>query len=126
MKTVPVLAAAALAIAGIGVPVAPAVAQSTLRAVTVFGRDQCPRDVICVRAPENDRYRIPKELRGLEGQAAAERWGDRARSIEYVGASGTMSCSPAGAGGASGCFRELNRKARAEREASGEKPAVEF
>lgn len=126
MKTVPVLAVAALAIAGIGIPAAPAAAQAGLRAVTVFGNDQCPRDVICVRAPENERYRIPKELRGLDGQAAAERWGERAKSIEYVGASGTMSCSPVGPGGASGCFRELNRKARAEKEAAGEKPLVDF
>jgi hypothetical protein len=36
------------------------------RLITVFGNDPCPRDEICVRAPENERYRIPKELPRLK------------------------------------------------------------
>src|SRR3546814_10594960 len=47
----------------------------------------CPRDTICVRAPENERYRIPEQLRGERGEEAAARWGDRAKSLEYVGRS---------------------------------------
>lgn len=107
-------------------PVTPAAAQGSDRLVTVFGTDKCPRDTICVRAPENERYRIPAQLRGESGEAAAARWGDRAKSLEYVGSSGTMSCSPVGAGGASGCFRELARKASEERAANGKKPVIEF
>ncbi|WP_380878745.1 hypothetical protein ACFB49_18410 [Sphingomonas sp. DBB INV C78] len=122
--------ALALGLAGtaftLAVPTLPVAAQGSDRLVTVFGTDPCPRDTICVRAPENERYRIPQELRGEDGEAAAARWGDRAKSLEYVGASGTMSCSPTGPGGASGCYRELANKARAERAARGDKPAVEF
>ena len=92
--------------------------------ITVFGNDPCPRDTICVRAPDNERYRIPKELRGDTGRALAERWGDRAKSLEYVGASGTQSCSPVGAGGATGCYDQLARAARAEQAAAGVKPTI--
>lgn len=127
MKTIFAFSAGLLAaIAGMTIPSTPATAQANDRFVVVYGSDPCPRDTICVRAPENERYRIPEQLRGQQGEAAAARWGDRAKSLEYVGSSGTMSCSPVGAGGATGCFRELSRKAREEREARGDKPAVEF
>lgn len=118
--------AATLFAAFVALPSAPASAQIGNRLITVFGNDPCPRDEICVRAPENERYRIPKELRGESGEAAAARWGQRAKSLEYAGASGTMSCTPVGSSGASGCFRELVRKAREEKEAAGEKPTVGF
>ena len=122
----PILLGAALAATGLSLYAPdPAQAQSgTFPALTVFGDDPCPRDTICVRAPENERYRIPKELRGDTGLALAERWGDRARSIEYVGASGTQSCSPVGPGGASGCYNQIVRQARAERKEKGEEPTI--
>lgn len=118
----------ALVVAGASaVPSTPALAQfGGGRLLTVFGNDPCPRDEICVRAPENERYRIPQELRGEDGLAAAERWGDRAKQLEYAGAGGTMSCTPTGPGGATGCFRELSRKAAEERRARGEKAGIEF
>jgi hypothetical protein len=37
--------------------------------------------------------------------------------MEYVGRSGTESCSPVGSGGATGCFAQLSRLAKAERQA---------
>ena len=125
IKAVPLLAAALFGMAA-ALPALPAQAQVSGRLVTVFGSDPCPRDTICVRAPENERYRIPQELRGESGEAAAARWGDRAQQLEYVGASGTMSCTPVGPGGATGCYRELARKAREEQKARGEKPNVRF
>jgi len=124
-KAIPLLALALLSVAPL--PTVTAHAQGVSgRLVTVFGSDPCPRDTICVRAPENERYRIPQELRGESGEAAAARWGDRAQQLEYVGASGTLSCTPVGPGGATGCYRELARKARQEQKARGEKPAVRF
>ena len=90
----------------------------------MFGTDPCPRDTICVRAPENERYRIPKVLRGATGAALAERWGDRARQLEYVGQSGIQSCSPVGPGGASGCYNQLVRRQRDEQRAQGKEPTV--
>ncbi|MET0270457.1 MAG: hypothetical protein ABW173_08520 [Sphingomonas sp.] len=116
---------AALLPAAFALAPAPVVAQAnTFPTITVFGADACPRDTICVRAAENERYRIPKELRGESGLALAERWGDRARSIEYTGANGTQSCSPVGAGGASGCFKQIVRQAREESRERGQEPSI--
>lgn len=96
-------------------------------AVVIFGDDTCPGGMICVRAPESERYRIPEGLRGDRGAALAERWGDRAKSIEYAGASGVSSCSPVGSGGASGCFSQMMRARdednRQQREAAADGPA---
>lgn len=94
----------------------PAPAQATERVLTIFGDDECPRDTICVRAPENERYRIPKELRE-DGVIPPENqsWASRVESMEYVGRSGTMSCSPSGPGGWTGCYAQMLREAREER-----------
>ena len=71
---------------------------------------------------EEERYRIPKELRREEiGSTKNESWTSRVRSIEYVGASGTQSCSPVGAGGFTGCFSKIAKEAKAERKAMGDK-----
>jgi hypothetical protein len=37
--------------------------------------------------------------------------------MEYVGASGTNSCTPSGAGGWTGCYAQMLRQAREERRA---------
>lgn len=105
-------------------PAVPALAQASDRLITVFGSDPCPRDTICVRAPESERYRIPKALRGETGAALAERWGDRAQALEYAGRGGIQSCSPVGPGGASGCYNQLVRQARAEERAAGKDPTI--
>ena len=70
--------------------------------------------VVCARQPESERYRVPKVLRDAKKSGVAS-WGERAESLEYVGASGTASCSPAGAGGWTGCQSRLLSQARAER-----------
>jgi hypothetical protein len=121
------LALAALAAAAPGViPTAPAVAQRNTneQVLVVFGNDPCPRDTICVRRSETERYRIPQELRRIEPSAQSQSWAQRARSMEYVGASGTNSCTPSGAGGWTGCYQQMLRQAREERRAraAGELP----
>ncbi len=93
-----------------------------VKQVFVYGEDPCPPSegdeiVVCARLPDNDRYRIPKELRADPLAPANQAWANRARSIETVGATGINSCSPAGAGGFTGCFAQLARQAREEREA---------
>ena len=118
------------AIASIGPVASPVQAQRTERVLTIFGTDPCPTSngeeiVVCRRMPEAERYRIPEELRRTTGREA-ETWGDRAASIEYVGKSGTNSCSPSGSGGASGCFREMARKACDEDKANGKKCGIKF
>ncbi len=74
MKRLTLAAALIAAASPLGLSGTAVQAQSyTVPTVTVFGTDACPRDTICVRAPENERYRIPKDLRGDTGLAMAER-----------------------------------------------------
>jgi hypothetical protein len=110
---------AASLLAPLGLPSAPAVAQrnSNEQVLVIFGDDSCPRDTICVRRSEGERYRIPQELRRIEPSAQSNSWAARARSMEYVGASGTNSCTPSGAGGWTGCYAQMLRQAREERRA---------
>ncbi len=102
-------------------------AEPRVKQVIVYGADPCPISegdeiLVCARQGEEERYRIPKELRREEiGSTKNESWTSRVRSIEYVGASGTQSCSPVGAGGFTGCFSKIAREAKAERKAMGDK-----
>lgn len=87
----------------------------------IYGDDVCPDSsegeiVVCARKDEEERYRIPENLRdGGLGQAKNEAWAQRVKSYEYVGATGTNTCSPSGAGGFTGCTQALLRQAYAER-----------
>jgi hypothetical protein len=98
----------------------PATDDRPIRRVIVYGRDACPRStaeepVVCARRPESERYRIPPTLR--ERPEDAERsWAERAESLEMVGRTGTQSCSTVGPGGFTGCWDEMVRQARRERE----------
>lgn len=93
--------------------------------VIVYGDDNCPQSqgddiVVCARKGEEERYRIPEPLRGDPNKPSNQAWGERMRSMEYVGRSGIESCSPDGAGGATGCFAKLARLAKAERRAAND------
>ena len=90
--------------------------------IIVYGEDACPQSqgddiVVCARKGEEERYRIPEPLRGNPNEPSKQAWGERVRSMEYIGRSGTESCSPVGSGGATGCFAQLSRLAKAERQA---------
>lgn len=112
-----------LALAGtLAITPVPAAAQAIERYVEVYGTDACPPSsddeiVICARKPEGDRYRIPERLRGTTQTPNSATWGQRAKSIEYVGASGAQSCSAAGTESWTGCWSKLMRQAREERAA---------
>ena len=81
----------------------------------IYGDDKCPESkgdeiVVCARLGEADRFRIPSSLRGDPNDSRNQAMSERIKSYEYVGASGTMSCSPSGAGGFTGCgLREIDR-----------------
>ncbi|MBH1993381.1 MAG: hypothetical protein I8H86_10895 [Sphingomonadaceae bacterium] len=107
-------------------PSAPTAATSSgtekVNLVIVYGDDACPQGggddiVVCARKGEEERYRIPEPLRGDPNKPSNQAWGERVRSMEYIGRSGTESCSPVGSGGATGCFAQLSRLAKAERQA---------
>jgi hypothetical protein len=101
---------------------APAAAQERIRQLVIYGRDRCPRGtggeiVICAHKPETERYRIPQALRDQPGtDAASQSWASRAESLQYVGRTGTESCSTVGPGGFTGCLNQMIAAARAERQ----------
>jgi len=94
----------------------------------IYGDDKCPESVgdeivVCARMGEADRYRIPTSLRDAPNDRRNEAMSERIKSYEYVAASGTMSCSPSGAGGFTGCgLAEIN-KAYAEK---AQDPGITF
>jgi hypothetical protein len=104
----------------LGAVALPNVAAAQERVLTVFGNDRCPDNTICVRAPERERYRIPKELRPASTSPKNQSWAVRSEATLSEGASGTGSCSGTGAGGWTGCWGEEMRKAREEARAKKE------
>ena len=87
--------------------------------VIVYGDDDCPPStdqeiVVCSRMAEDERYRIPETLRFSEDPANSA-WAKRVERLEMVGAFGTMSCSPAGAGGFTGCTQQMIDAAYADK-----------
>lgn len=95
-------------------------AQNNDKMLVIFGNDPCPAGTICVRKGESERFRIPKDLRQSAPSTHNERWADRARSIQDVGATGTGSCSAVGGGGWTGCWAKEMREAKAARKADAE------
>ncbi|HEU5482695.1 MAG TPA: hypothetical protein VFU80_06375 [Sphingomicrobium sp.] len=108
-----------LAVAG-----GPAAAQDTeenvqIAEIIVYGDDPCPRStddavVVCARKPESERYRIPERYRESGPRQTRESWALRAKSFEYVGRTGTMSCSAVGPGGHTGCLQNMIDRAKSE------------
>lgn len=97
-----------------GATALPSLANAQERILTVFGEDRCPDNTICVRAPEVERFRIPKELRPASTNPKNQSWAVRSEATLSEGASGTGSCSGTGSGGWTGCWAEEMRKAREE------------
>ena len=102
----------------------PAAAQDTpsekVNQLIVFGEDPCPASndgsiTVCARKDEAERFRIPAPLRENPNASVNQGWTQRVKAYETVGASGINSCSPVGAGGASGCMARLIDTAYAEK-----------
>ena len=122
MKAALSLAALAAAAAAALAPAPAGAQQERVRRLIVYGGDPCPRAasgdeiVVCGRRPETERYRIPKELRDQPSDDPENTsWAVRAESLEYVGRTGTQSCSTVGPGGFTGCWDQMVRAWRAER-----------
>ena len=111
---------------GVAVPgAATPAAEPRVNQVIVYGGDPCPASTdeeitVCARLPEDDRFRIPPNLRENPNAPANQAWLNRAIELSYVGRSGTDSCSTAGAGGFTGCLSQVINQARAERRAPGD------
>ncbi len=112
----------ALAAAPLALAAAPSQAQDGTyrqRTVVVYGNDPCPKAsnpdeiVVCARRPEEERFRIPKDIREQEKAAAIAREdqvaANRAALVSgRTAATGTGSCSIQGAGGITGCTKGLD------------------
>lgn len=128
MSRIP-LAAAILAFAA-SAAASPAIAQGDgekVNMVIVYGQDECPPSsgdeiTVCARKAEAERYRIPEPLRGSESPQNTA-WSSKVLAYETVGRHGTLSCSPVGGGGFTGCTQKLIDTAYAEK---GSDPSVRF
>lgn len=91
---------------------APAPAQVRDRVVIIYGNDKCPASngqeiVVCKRAPETERFRIPKDLRDAEPEPQAA--GGNVGALSAVNTTGgtgvqVQSCNAIGAGVNGGCL----------------------
>jgi hypothetical protein len=93
----------------------------------VFGNDPCPPPAdgeitVCARKNEGERYRIPEALRQSDAPDN-DAWNNRVLAYETVGRNGTLSCSPVGASGMTGCVSQLIKTAYAEK---GMDPTIRF
>ena len=103
---------------------APALAQDApepkVNQLIIYGNDDCPVSAddtitVCARKAEAERFRIPQILR-QSSSPQNESWNNKVLAYERVGKTGTMSCSPVGAGGWTGCSGRLIDAAYAEKQ----------
>ena len=90
--------------------------------VIAYSEDECPEQsaeneiVVCnIILVEGDRYRIPSSLRtssSLGNQTQSQQF----EKVRYIGEFGAFSCSPAGAGGFTGCTQQFIDAAFKDRE----------
>lgn len=115
------IVAAAMFVAGF-TAASPAAAQSEnekINQLIIYGDDPCPASsgaeiTVCARKDESERYRIPEPLRDSQSPAN-DAWNNRVVAYETVGQGGTLSCSPVGPGGSTGCLAKLVNRAYAEK-----------
>ncbi len=120
------LAAAATLAGGFAVLPAPVMAQAGQSTLVIYGNDPCPREYICIRKGESDRYRLPKnqQLQGTRQQRQS--WANKSQELMTVGNTGTGSCSAVGPGGHTGCLiQEINRAKQESKEAQENATAPE-
>ena len=121
MKRLAVLPVAALAVMFSPAPAAAQTAadEPKVNQLIIYGDDKCPPSTndeitVCARLDENERYRIPEDLREVEGPENVS-WAAKVRSFEAVGKFGPLSCTPVGAGGELGCTAKMIEAAYAEK-----------
>lgn len=116
-------ALAVIVLAAAALPSVPAAAQDAggekVNQLIVYGDDPCPPSTggeitVCARKDEAERYRIPQILRET-ASPQNDAWNNKVLAYETVGATGTLSCSPVGAGGSLGCTTKLIDAAFAEK-----------
>lgn len=119
------LAFAAAFGAGAVFAVAPAAAQDKagdkVNMVIAYSEDECPTQtsadeiVVCQILVEAERYRIPSNLRASDSPQNTSRVRE-VEKLKYIGDFGAFSCSPAGAGGFTGCNQKFIESAYQEKD----------
>ena len=117
------LIAPAAALAAAIAAASPAAAQSAdekINMVIAYSEAECPvaqpgEVVVCEILVEEERYRIPSNLR-YSTDPANQSLARQVDQIKYVGDFGAMSCSPAGAGGFTGCTQKFVEAWAADRD----------
>lgn len=104
-------ATAALAGGFAALPTA-AEAQAGQTTVVIYGNDPCPREAICVRAPESQRYRLPKNQQLQGTRQERQSWANKSKQLMTVGNSGPQSCTNVGPGGFTGCLVQSINQAK--------------
>ncbi|MEM7689161.1 MAG: hypothetical protein AAF291_09075 [Pseudomonadota bacterium] len=103
----------------------PAAAQSKggdkVNMVIAYSEDECPEQtspdeiVVCQILVESERFRIPSNLRASDSPQNVSRVKE-VEKLKYIGDFGAFSCSPAGAGGFTGCTQKFIESAYEEKE----------
>lgn len=89
--------------------------------VIAYSEDECPEQadeneiVVCQIVVEADRYRIPSTLRTSSAPGNLTQ-AQQFEKVRYIGEFGAFSCSPAGAGGFTGCTQQFIDAAYAEKD----------
>jgi hypothetical protein len=108
------LAAAAALAGGFTILPAPANAQAGQGTVIIYGNDPCPTNAICIRAPESQRYRLPKSQNPQGTRQQRQSWANKSKSLMTAGNVGTGSCTAVGPGGREGCLTQQINQAKQE------------
>lgn len=109
---------ASAAMAGDAEPAIASALPEKISFLVTFGEEKCPAAenpdeiVVCATAPEGDRYRIPKDLRKSEEEAAASQsWTSAVETLDEEARPGRPnSCSVVGTGGFTGCTQAMLRE----------------
>src|SRR6476469_4307285 len=92
----------------------PAIAQAGQIEVTIYGNDPCPREAICIRKKESDRYRLPPALNPQGTLQQRQSWAQKSKVLTTVGDTGVGSCSAVGPGGQTGCLIQSIKQAKSQ------------
>ncbi|HEX8840043.1 MAG TPA: hypothetical protein VF750_06205 [Sphingomicrobium sp.] len=112
-----ILAATAVMASGFAALPTPALAQAGQSSIVVYGNDPCPREYICIRKGESERYRLPPAQNPQGTRQQRQSWAKKSQQLMTVGNTGTMQCSAVGPGGHTGCLtREINQARQEARE----------
>ena len=116
-----------IGLAGMAFAASPAAAQDEagdrVNMVIAYDEDECPETVddeeivVCQILVEAERYRIPSNLRTSSSPENTP-WAERVERFKMIGDFGTLSCSPTGAGGFTGCTQQMIDAAYADKAAS--------